>query len=74
MPGRSTPTQQGQPGAWILGHVTEVFADQRGVLQIVMSGDLGVPLRAFGLGDQADAQVMEDVLFGVIGQAQRWLA
>jgi hypothetical protein len=51
-----------------------VFADQRGVLQIVMSGDLGVPLRAFGLGDQADAQVMEDVLFGVIGQAQRWLA
>jgi hypothetical protein len=72
MSGRGTPAQQRQPGALIVGHVTEVLADQRGILQILKGGDLGVPPRAFGFADQAHAQVLQDVLFGGVGQAQRW--
>jgi hypothetical protein len=32
------------------------------------SGHLGIPARAFGLGDQAHDQVLEHLWFGGIGQ------
>lgn len=39
VPGWGAPTQQGQPLALVLSHVAEMFADQSGVLEIMMGGD-----------------------------------
>jgi len=42
----------------IFGHVAELLAEQGGILEIVMRGDLGIPAGAFGLGDGTHPQVI----------------
>lgn len=65
--GGGAPAQPDQPGARTFGHGAEALADQGGVLELVMSGDPGIPARAFGLGGEANVEVTVDLLSWDIG-------
>lgn len=55
----------------MLGDVTEVFADQGGVLEIMMGGNELVPARTSFWRDGPDDELIEHQLFLGIGQPER---
>src|SRR6266581_2464998 len=71
VPGGRSPAQQSQPDPLVLGDVTELFADQGRVLQIMVGGDQFVPPGSFLLGNEADAQLVQNAGFLDIGQSNR---
>ena len=60
---RRAPAQQGQPLAVTFDDIAQLFADQRGVFQIMPSGDQVIPARLFVRLDQSHRHLIQHGLF-----------
>src|SRR5207247_4623750 len=73
VPSRATPPQQGHPLALVTGRITQLLADQRGVVQVMTLDDGLVPtLLLLAFQEQMNFQSIKDALFLDSGQAQRF--
>ena len=71
MAGGGAPADPGQPLALVFDPIPEVFAHEGGLAQAVLLGDPFVPSGQFVLADEADREMIQDLLFFGLGPSNR---